>query len=85
MEIATTSGRGTMTSCDLLVREVEDLVEHLLFFLVDDARVLGRRDHHPDLRLVRDHDACGRRVDPEDAGEERWPTTGGAETIGYVT
>ena len=50
-EIATTSGRGTITSCDLLVREVEDLVEHLLLGRGDHARVLGARDDLADVLL----------------------------------
>ena len=54
---------------DLLVREVEDLVEHRLFFLVDDAGVLGGRDHHPNLVLVRDDDPCRGRRDAEEARE----------------
>ena len=55
-EIATTSGRGTITAIDLLRREVEDLVEHLLLGLVQLAHVLGRGDAVADvLARVGDH------------------------------
>ncbi len=53
----------------LLVREVEDLVEHLLLGRLDHAGVLGRRHDVADVLLgVRDHTSRGRR-DPEEAGD----------------
>ena len=69
-EIATTSGRGTITAEDLLRGEVEDLVEHLLLGLLELADVLRRRDRVPDvLARVRDHPGR-RRLDPEQAQHE---------------
>jgi hypothetical protein len=51
----------------LLVREVEDLVEHLLFGRRDHTGVLRGGNDHPDFLLVVRDDACRRGLDPEQA------------------
>ena len=67
IEIATTCGPRHHHLVDFLVREVEDLVEHLLLVGRDHARVLGAGDDVPDVLLGVGEHACGRRGDSEEA------------------
>ena len=67
---ATTSGRGTITSRDLLVGEVEDLVEHLLLARLD-LPALGRlADEHLQLGLGVDAPSAPGSSQPEQPQHE---------------
>ena len=69
---------------DLLRREVEDLVEHLLLGLLELTDVLGRGDRVTNvLARVRDHPG-GRRVDAQEP-EDGFADTCSSHTIGWAT
>jgi hypothetical protein len=54
----------------LFICKVEDLVEHLLFRLLDHTRLLGLRDEKSDVLLCLDRDSGRRWCDPQGPGQE---------------